>query len=89
MAAVCDICGKAPGFGKSLGSEHPECAGRRASRRQQAPRQRVHVVHQGRQGRPRLEGPMQVLAVGGIVAAFAALCVVIYPVGASIAPQRP
>jgi hypothetical protein len=32
---------------------------------------------------------MQVLAVGGIVAAFAALCVVIYPVGASIAPQRP
>ena len=58
MAAVCDICGKAPGFGKSVSHSH-----RRTSRRwdpniqtvrvanpqrQQAPRQRLHVVHQGR-----------------------------------------
>ena len=65
MAAVCDICGKGPGFGKSVSHSH-----RRTSRRwnpniqtvrtveppgrQQEARQRVHVVHQGRQGLARL-----------------------------------
>ena len=62
MAAVCDICGKGPGFGKSVSHSH-----RRTSRRwdpnvqtvhvvtrpgrQQAAPERLHVLHQGRQGR--------------------------------------
>ena len=65
MAAVCDICGKGPGFGKSVSHSH-----RRTSRRWNPNIQTVHVVnrpggnkqraqrlrvlHQGRQGRPRL-----------------------------------
>ena len=65
MAAVCDICGKGPGFGKSVSHSH-----RRTSRRwdpniqsvhaadrpggNKQPPQRLHVLHQGRQGRSRL-----------------------------------
>jgi large subunit ribosomal protein L28 len=39
MAAVCDICGKAPGFGKSVSHSH-----RRTSRRWDPNIQTVHVV---------------------------------------------
>ncbi len=65
MAAVCEICGKGPGFGKSVSHSH-----RRTSRRWDPNIQTVHVVthpggnkkrinvvhlvHQGRQGRARL-----------------------------------
>ena len=65
MAAVCDICGKGPGFGKSVSHSH-----RRTSRRwdpnvqtvhvvtrpggNKTAAQRLHVLHQGRQSRPRL-----------------------------------
>ncbi len=65
MAAVCDICGKGPGFGKSVSHSHRRTsrrwdpniqtrARRDPSRRQQEAHQRLHVVHQGRQGHPRL-----------------------------------
>ena len=39
MAAVCDICGKGPGFGKSVSHSH-----RRTSRRCNPNVQTVHVV---------------------------------------------
>jgi large subunit ribosomal protein L28 len=39
MAAVCDICGKGPGFGKSVSHSH-----RRTSRRWDPNIQRVHAV---------------------------------------------
>ena len=39
MAAVCDICGKGPGFGKSVSHSH-----RRTSRRWNPNVQTVHVV---------------------------------------------
>ena len=62
MAAVCDICGKKPWFGKSVTFSH-----KRNNRRwdpniqrvraldQRLPKacQRVYQLHQGRQGRPR------------------------------------
>ena len=65
MAAVCDICGKGPGFGKSVSHSHRRTSRRwdpniqtvhvvEPSGRQQEARQRLHVLHQGRQGRPRL-----------------------------------
>ena len=68
MAAVCDICGKGPGFGKSVSHshrrtsrrwdpEHPDRARRDPPRRQQEAHQRLHVLHQGRQGLPRLISP--------------------------------
>ena len=61
MAAVCDICGKGPGFGKSVSHSHRRTSRRwdpnvqtvhvvGSSRRQQEARQRLRVVHQGRQG---------------------------------------
>ena len=39
MAAVCDICGKGPGFGKSVSHSH-----RRTSRRWDPNVQTVHVA---------------------------------------------
>ena len=41
----------------SVGSEHPGGALHRPSRREQEARQRLHVLHQGRQGRARLSPP--------------------------------
>lgn len=42
MAAVCDICGKGPGFGKSVSHSH-----RRTSRRWDPNVQTVHVARPG------------------------------------------
>ncbi|MGE2690657.1 50S ribosomal protein L28 [Mycolicibacterium pulveris] len=42
MAAVCDICGKAPGFGKSVSHSH-----RRSSRRWNPNVQTVHAAGPG------------------------------------------
>ena len=64
MASVCDVCGKGPGFGHNVSHSH-----RRTNRRWNPNIQTVrtpagggntkqaaglHLVHQGRQGRPRL-----------------------------------
>ena len=59
MAANCDVCGKGPGFGNNISHSH-----RRTSRRwnpniqrvrtvverDAEARERLHLVHQGRQG---------------------------------------
>ena len=61
MAATCDVCGKGPGFGNSISHSHRrtrrrwnpniQTRARHRQRRTQAP-ERLHVVHQGRQGHP-------------------------------------
>ena len=64
MASVCDVCGKGPGFGMSVSHSHrrthrrwnPNVQRVRAHRRARHPSadHRVHVLPEGRQGRPRL-----------------------------------
>ena len=61
MASVCDVCGKGPGFGNNVSHSHvrtrrrwnPNIQTVRAivSGHAQAP-ERVHLLHQGRQGHP-------------------------------------
>ena len=61
MASVCEICGKGPGFGNNVSFSHrrtrrrfnPNIQHVRAmvERHAQAA-QRVHLLHQGRQGHP-------------------------------------
>src|SRR5262245_42324370 len=59
MAAVCDICGKKPFFGKAdqppVGPAHPARA--RARGRHPAPGERLYLVHQGGVGHPRPAAP--------------------------------
>jgi ribosomal protein L28 len=52
MSAVCDICGKRPGFGKRV--SHSDRAHGGPPRREQAAPERVHLMPEGRQGHSRL-----------------------------------
>ena len=86
MAAVCDICGKHPGFGMKVSFSHKAARGAgtptssaSASWRGApcAPPQRLHLLHQGQQGPPGRSGPAAGLgfgaaAVGGFADGFAA-----------------
>ena len=61
MASVCDVCGKGPGFGNNVSHSHRRTRRRwnpniqrmpHHGRRHAQARERVHLVHQGRQGHP-------------------------------------
>ena len=63
VAATCDVCGKGPGFGNSISHSHRRTRRRwnpniqtraRDGGQDPAAAQRLHLLHEGRQGRPGL-----------------------------------
>ena len=62
MAAVCEICGKGPGFGKSVSHSH-----RRPSRRWNPNVQTVHVVARPGGNRQRLNVCASCIKAGKVV----------------------